>query len=128
MAKVITSTLISSFFFLFGDVTIAMVSLLILACTDFVLGLGRAFFLKRINSKKLWKGGAKKCLYMAGILLGNQIDLAFNVEMMKTIVVCYFVLTEASSIIENLNKLGVGLPDIVVDFIKDKKKTLDKKK
>lgn len=93
--------------------------LIILFVTDTVLGLSHAIVCGRLSSNGLRSGASKFLSYMALILVGASIDCMMRVPyIVSNIITGYIILTETVSIVENIKKLGVPVPNFIDKLIK----------
>lgn len=85
---------------------------LIFMLADIVTGFGNAYVHKEIVSHKMRSGIIKKCGEMLIIFLTSLICFVLQMpHQVITIVAFYMILMETISILENLDKIGVPIPD-----------------
>lgn len=85
---------------------------LIFMLADIVTGFGNAYVHKEIVSHKMRSGIIKKCGEMLIIFLTSLICFVLQMpHQVITIVAFYMILMETISILENLDKIGVPVPD-----------------
>ena len=92
-----------------------VISTLLFICFDFLSGFIQAVANKNVQSEKLRKGLFHKCGFVLAMVFGllcewslQFVDLGFNVPIAIAICV-YIILTEITSILENLGKLSPEL-------------------
>ena len=92
-----------------------IIATLLFITFDFVSGFAQAVANKNVDSEKLRKGLFHKCGFIMAIVFGilcewslQFVDLGFDVPISLAICV-YIILTEITSILENLGKLNPEL-------------------
>lgn len=121
----ITGTLCSLLINLFGEWNTEMETLIIFMILDYLTGIICAAVFKKskktengsLESKVGWKGLAKKCYILLFVLIAHRLDLALDVEYVKTTVIIGFVINEGLSIIENAGLIGIPLPSSLKNAI-----------
>lgn len=105
-------------FFLFGDVK--FLHLLILLMTlDIFTGLTKAWKEQNLWSRKSMFGFARKILVFVVIILANVVDQILGLGGAVTYgAVIFYIVNEGLSIIENLAKIGVLVPDGLAEKLK----------
>ena len=115
--------------FAFGDVGPLLVWLLIFVVGDFTSGLAKAWVLSAYSSKKLFVGVAKKLSIFALVALAHGLDTIFepmiHIQIFQSITICAYAVGEFGSIIENLERAGLG--DVVPAVLRRLVKTLDER-
>jgi len=105
--------------FLFGGWSELLTAILILHLLDIITALlaeGRG---GKINSNKLGLEIKKKAGYWITLILANVIDVVlFDKQGIATTAVAFaFISTEGLSLVENLGRLGVPLPDFITGYL-----------
>lgn len=114
----IISVILTSVIYLLGGVDIALTSLLIVIIIDYITGLLTAIYNKNLNSKVGLKGIIKKFCYLLIVCLSVIIDNITNMGgAIRTLVIYFFVANESLSIIENMGKIGVPIPEKLKNII-----------
>ncbi len=111
--ELITSnTLFSIFTYLFGGFDSLLISLLIIMGLDFLSGVCKAIYKKKLNSTIGVKGILKKFGYLLVVVLATLFDRLISDGSMaiRTLVIYFFIANEAISILENWGTLGLPLP------------------
>ncbi|MGJ5712300.1 phage holin family protein [Staphylococcus auricularis] len=91
-----------------------MYGLFILMFADIVTGVLKAFYLDELWSRRAMLGYIKKIAYICVLIMTNLIDLIFHLNgLLINSSVLFFVLGEATSILENAIALDVPVPDSV---------------
>jgi len=79
---------------------------------DYITGLLRAVYEKRVSSDIGFQGICRKILIFALIALGNIIDqyLIGSGSALRTMLLMFYLSNEGISILENASKMGVPFP------------------
>ena len=114
--------------FLFGNIDgmfIALVSLIVL---DYISGVIAAVIEKRLSSAVGARGIAKKVFMLLIVALANIIDI--NVigggHTLKTVTVVFYLCNECISLIENAGRIGVPVPQKLLQVLEQLKNKNDK--
>lgn len=98
-----------------------METLLILVIIDYVTGIVKSLFFKsdkgKYKSKKAVQCIFKKVGYFVACFLASIVANYFKQENIFNATVLFFIVTESSSIIENLSIIGVPMPKILKNYI-----------
>lgn len=103
---------ISFLAYIFGGFDSLFISLLIVMAIDYITGLCKAIYKRKLNSSIGMKGIIKKFGYLIIIILATLFDRLINDDTMaiRTLVIYFFVSNESLSILENWGALGLPLP------------------
>lgn len=86
--------------------------LLLLIFVDVVTGMITAFSEGKLMSKKAMLGYVKKIAFLCVIIVSNTLDIIFQLHgLLVNATVMFFIIGEATSIVENSVKLGVPIPE-----------------
>lgn len=86
--------------------------LLLLIFVDVVTGMITAFSEGKLMSKKAMLGCVKKIAFLCVIIVSNTLDIIFQLHgLLVNATVMFFIIGEATSIVENSVKLGVPIPE-----------------
>lgn len=86
--------------------------LLLLIFVDIVTGMITAFSEGKLMSKKAMLGYVKKIAFLCVIIVSNTLDIIFQLHgLLVNATVMFFIIGEATSIVENSVKLGVPIPE-----------------
>lgn len=108
--------------FIFGKLDVALVSLLVAIAMDYFTGMAKAFVTGDLNSKKGVKGIIKKIEYLALVAVSVIVDrIAGETGAIRTLVMYYFVANECLSIVENCGKMGLPIPQILIEKLEQLK-------
>lgn len=91
-----------------------MYGLFILMFVDIVTGVLKAFYLDELWSRRAMLGYIKKIAYICVLIVTNLIDIIFHLNgLLINGSVMFFILGEATSILENAIALEVPVPESV---------------
>lgn len=100
----------------------ALLVLVILAAIDYITGITAAIFNKELCSSTCYWGIAKKILMLFLIGVANLIGKELGVDL-RIVAISFYTGCEGISIIENCAKLGLPIPQKVLDVLKQLKGT-----
>ena len=119
----ITSVILTTFVYLVGGFDIAIQSLLIVIVIDYLTGIASAIYNKKLSSRIGFKGIIKKFCYLLVVALSVIIDnLLGSSGLIRSLVIYFFVANDGISIIENMAKMNVKLPEKLIDALEQIKK------
>ncbi|MBO5476025.1 MAG: phage holin family protein [Bacilli bacterium] len=106
--KIIAST----FIFLVGGFDNMFITLLIFIALDYITGIIKAIYQKKLNSKLGLKGFLKKLGYILIVIVASLFDSIIGDKQMaiRTLCIYFFISNEAISILENWAVMGLPLP------------------
>lgn len=127
--KTVGSVMLTTITFLFGKIDIAIQVLLFCIVVDYITGMIKAYVVGELDSKIGLKGILKKVGYLTIVALAYQIDrLTGNTDIIRTAVSYFFVVNEALSILENWGKIGLPIPEVLINKIEQLKEKEEEKK
>ncbi|MDR1209582.1 MAG: phage holin family protein [Clostridiales bacterium] len=98
--------------FLFGDLSALFWSLVAAVALDYVSGVAKAVCLRELSSEVMFTGGLKKLGVFFAVMAANIIDNALQIEIaLRSVTICYYIVNEALSVLENAAATGVPLPE-----------------
>lgn len=102
--------------YLFGGWGQSMAILLFFVVLDYVTGFIAAGIEGKLKSEVGLKGIAKKVLIFAVVAVAHQIDLftGSDSQMIMGAVIAFYVWNELLSILENIGRTGLPLPDVLL--------------
>ena len=119
----IISVILTTFVYLMGGLDIAFYSLIIVIVIDYLTGIGSAIYNNELSSKIGFKGIIKKFCYLLIVALSVVIDkLLGQSGLIRSLVIYFFVANDGLSIIENMAKMNVKLPQKLIDALEQIKK------
>ena len=67
----------------------------------------------RFNSRKMYRGIAKKFLMLCMVAFSHQLDIMLNMNIICSTLTIYFIANDGLSVIENLAKCGITVPKLL---------------
>ena len=119
------SFIATSFMWLVGGFDLAFKTLAIIMVLDYITGVISAIYKKKVNSKIGFKGILKKSLYFVVIILASLLDRLLNQDIIRYVVIYFFVANDGISIIENIAKCNVKLPNKLLEILEQLKNEND---
>ncbi len=109
--------------FMFGGWTMMLGVLIALVVLDYITGLTASYIKGDLSSKHGLKGIAKKVIIFAMVSVGNFIDIALGSgPFVREAVIIFYVTNEIISVVENVGRAGVPIPEKLRKGIKILKK------
>lgn len=100
----------------FGGMDKIMWALLILIVLDYITGLLKAIYNKELSSEIGFKGIIRKILIL--IVIGVSVIVQnFGIPAIREIVIMFFAINEAISLLENASQMGLPIPDKLKDTL-----------
>lgn len=133
LKDIININLIGSIFiFLVGGLDNLFIALLIFIVLDYLTGIIKSIYKKKLNSKLGLKGILKKLGYIFIVVVATLFDylIGDNSSAIRSLVIYFFISNEAISILENWGAMGLPLPNKifqVFESLKDDKLTTNKR-
>lgn len=120
---IILSVIISFLSYCFGVVTPQLELLIWAISLDIFIGVLASFINPNLmfNSRKMFKGVAKKIVLMTLVCLAHQLDHMMNTEMIALSSCYFFIVNEVMSILENACKCGLDVPPIIKNSLEQLK-------
>lgn len=118
----ISGTLATTLVYFLGGWDIALQILITVIVLDYITGLFKAIYNKKINSTVGLKGIIKKVGYLIIVSVAVILDkIAGNTGAIRTLVIYFFVANEGISILENWGGMGLPLPQKIFDVLEQLK-------
>lgn len=103
----------------------SLATLIIFMGIDYVTGILVAAVWKQspktasgtLESHAGWKGLIKKGVTLLVVLIGERLDMACNIDIIRNAVIIAFIANELLSIVENAGIMGVPIPDKITEAI-----------
>lgn len=130
---------LTAFTVYFNAIAVPLCVLVIMMSMDYITGMISAWLEKDLSSRKGIVGIIKKICYMALVAVAMGVDyiiygtmLFANIELPQTtvlglLVTIWLVINEMISILENLSKIGVPVPQFLNRIVQRLKTTTDSK-
>ncbi|WP_336774217.1 phage holin family protein [Paenibacillus sp. MMO-58] len=111
-----------------GGWDVALQALLFAMAFDYVTGLLAAIKDKRVDSDAMLWGGVRKIVVLGVIALTVKFDVLFGYQepVLRTIAFYFYLGREGLSIVENLGKLNILVPQAIKDRLNQLKGDGDK--
>lgn len=118
----ITGTVLTGVLYLLGGWDIALQTLLIVMALDYITGVCKAIYNKKLNSTISFKGIVKKIGYIIMVAVAVELDtITGGTGAIRTLVIYFFVANEGISIVENWGSMGLPLPQKIIDVLEQLK-------
>lgn len=118
----ITGTLATTLVYFLGGWDIALQLLITVVVLDYITGVLKAIYNKKVNSTISFKGIVKKIGYFILVALAVLLDnITGGTGAIRTLVIYFFVANEGISIVENWGAMGLPLPQKVIDTLEQLK-------
>lgn len=139
LQQTFVSAVITGLLHYLGIVAVPIIILIIAMIIDYVTGMMSAWLNAELSSKKGIKGIVKKISYLALVAVAMIVDWLIccglqqiNVDIKYTVffavlVAVWLIINELISVLENLAKMGVPIPNFLKKLINRLKNTVDEK-
>lgn len=107
----------SGFTSLVGGYDVMVRVLVYFIIADYLTGLIAATVLKKVSSEIGFKGIAKKVLILMIVVLSHQFDVILGFSIIRNAVIFFYIANETVSIGENVKKIGMDLPPIIMQIV-----------
>ena len=91
-------------------------ALIIVMCLDYITGLLKAIYEKKLSSEIGLKGIIKKIMYLILIALTVEAEEIMGTEIVRSCVICFFFANEGISICENAS-IFIPVPQKIKDVL-----------
>ena len=137
--QAIISAALAAFAVYMGALAVPIIVLMVMMIIDYLSGMSAAWVHGDLSSRVGAKGIVKKVGYMALIVVAMGVDyliysgiaaanITVNYNMwFGLLVAVWLIINEMISILENLSKLGVPIPDFLTKIIKRLKNSAERK-
>ncbi|EEA84848.1 phage holin family protein [Peptacetobacter hiranonis] len=100
------------FTWLFGGWDLALKSLVLLMCVDYITGLVKGYLNKNLNSLTSFRGICKKLFILLILIVAVILDRVIGNDgyIFRTLVCFFYIANESLSVVENASELGVPIP------------------
>lgn len=88
-----------------------IMALIILMCLDYITGLIKAYYNKELSSQIGFKGLTKKVLILVIVAVSVVAENMLGIPAIREIVIMFFAVNEALSILENAGAMDLPLPE-----------------
>lgn len=105
----------------------ALEILLWMIVLDYLTGVFKAIFNKKLNSEVGIKGVIKKVGYLIIVAVAVMLDrIIGDTGAIRNIVIFFFVANEGISLVENWVAMGLPMPQVIIDTLEQIKQKGDK--
>lgn len=137
--QAVVSAVITGLLYYLGIVAVPIIILVIAMIIDYITGMMSAWLNAELSSKKGIKGIVKKVSYLALVAVAMIVDwLIFqglqqiNVDLHYSVffvilVTVWLIINELISVLENLSRMGVPIPNFLKKMVNRLKNTVDEK-
>jgi len=137
LQQTFVSAVITGLLHYLGIVAVPIIILIVAMIIDYVTGMMSAWLNSELSSKKGIKGIVKKISYLALVAVAMIVDWLIccglqqiNVDIKYTVffavlVAVWLIINELISVLENLAKMGVPIPNFLKKLINRLKTTID---
>lgn len=123
----ITGTLFTGITYFLGGWDMALEILLWMIVLDYITGVFKAIFNKKLNSEVGIKGVIKKVGYLIIVAVAVMLDrIIGDTGAIRNIVIFFFVANEGISLVENWVAMGLPMPQVIIDTLEQIKQKGDK--
>ncbi len=97
------------------------ITLVIFMLLDIITGVCSAVYLGNVKSKTLIKGFIKKLMFVVLTYISHQLDLLHGTNIVEIGTIYFLIFNEICSILENLKKMDVPIPNIISSRLDQKR-------
>lgn len=98
--------------YLLGGWDILISTLIVLMCLDFITGLLKGFYTKKLSSQAGIKGIIKKVCILIVVSLAVMCE-KIGIPAMREMTIIFFAVNEGLSILENASELDLPIPEAI---------------
>lgn len=109
-----------------GGMDAPLTALSFLVIGDFITGMLAGWHTDSWSSQRGRRGLLKKASIFAVVMMGYGVDIAMQMTMLRNMFISGFAIIEALSIIENLDRCGMGA--VIPEFIRVKLQQIKEEK
>lgn len=102
---------------LFGGLDAIFSMLLVFMVVDYITGIAKAVYLKEISSKTGFSGILKKICILAVVCVSHLLGEMMGIPTLRAMVIGFYIANEGISIVENISKTGVPMPEKLVNIL-----------
>lgn len=109
--SVSTAVVGGTFGILFGGFDKMLIALLIIMAVDYITGVIKAIYNKKLSSEIGFKGLLKKTVILAVVVLSNTLQELTGGEIeIRSVVIMFYIANEGISILENVAAVSDAIP------------------
>ena len=126
--NIFKAPVVFSFMGVLGDWDGALQLLLTVILLDYMTGICKAIYSKKLDSSVGVKGIVKKLGYLIVVAMSQGLDqINGNIGAIRTLIIYFFIANESLSILENWGNMGLPLPKKIFNVFKQLKSENDQK-
>ena len=111
-----------------GDWDVELQLLLTVIFLDYITGICKAIYSKKLDSSVGVRGIVKKVGYLIVVAMSQGLDqINGNIGAIRTLIIYFFIANESLSILENWGNMGLPLPKKIFNMFKQLKSENDQK-
>lgn len=96
----------------------ALWALVVIMCLDYITGIMKAVYTKRVSSAIGYKGLIKKIIILVIVALANIIEnITGGAAAMREMVIMFYIVNEAISVLENAAVITPNMPKKLKDIL-----------
>ncbi|WP_431798923.1 phage holin family protein [Halobacillus andaensis] len=105
--------------FLIGGWHVSLTVLAVFMVIDFLTGMAAGAYNKQLKSAVGFRGILKKGVFILVIILANMLDILVGsgAPVFRTMAVFFYIGNEGISILENLDRMGIPIPEGISKYI-----------
>ncbi|MFE7065065.1 holin family protein [Sutcliffiella sp. NPDC057660] len=107
---------------LFGGISNLLLFLVAFVIVDYITGVFAALVEKKLSSRIGFKGIAQKVFIFALVSIAHVLDIILGTTVIMDVTILFYLVNEFISIMENANRLGVPIPELMKRVIETVKK------
>ena len=115
--KIIWGGIIAVLNYLFGGFDMVLRVLLVLIVIDYITGVISAIYNKNLSSAIGFNGLLKEVGILAIVAVGHMVSIGLNIAEIRSLVIGFYIANEGISILENTGRMGVPLPQKLIDVL-----------
>lgn len=105
-----------------GGLDTLLICLIAMLVVDYISGVLQAIHNRTLNSEIGWKGIVKKITTLLIVAVAFIIEMATDNDFaIREVVIMFFIANEAISLIENAGKMGLPIPQKLIDILEQLK-------
>ncbi len=107
--------------YIFGGSDLIFKVLIIFIVFDYLTGIAAAIYTKTLNSQTGFKGIIKKLIILTVVAISHWAGLITGAEMIRTVVISFYIANEGISIMENAVRCDIPVPDKLKELLEQLK-------
>ena len=125
LIKALGGTVCATLTTLFGGLDAMLIALLVFVVFDYITGIIAAIIKGNLSSKVGFSGLLKKVVILIIVAVAHTIGQALGFSEIRSLVTGFYIANEGLSILENAGRIGVPLPQKLLDVLEQLKSNED---